>query len=70
MPIYLVIQPPIPIQLPPLAVILDAPSLITHDTQPNNQENTSLTQSHEFQEIKSLLQTFGNEIVNLKNQQS
>ena len=56
----------IPLQATPLAVIPAAPALPAPNTQPNLQNSALPAQSMDLQEIKGILQTFSNEIVNMK----
>ena len=73
MPIFLVApRLPLaePLQVAPLAVIPAVPALPAPGTSQNALQIDASAQSNELQEIKGFLQNFGNEIVNIKKQQS
>ena len=73
MPIFLVApRLPLvePLQVAPLAAIPAVPALPSPGTSQNALQTDPSAHSNELQDIKGLLQNFGNEIVNIKKQQS
>lgn len=66
MPFFPEIHPLMPLQTPPIATLPIFPTL---NYQKIVQPNVVPTQSQELQEIKGLLQNFGNKLVNIEKQQ-
>lgn len=68
MPIFLDIQPNMPLQIPSFVPFPVMPTLPTTTQTAGTQEFIVPISSQELQEIKSLLQTFGNKLVSLEKQ--